>query len=146
MLNAMWRHLPLNQQNLRFSTCSSCGPPKSESPQVLDHRSIPCRNERGNIRRRSAGSGVRTHQEILFVDGHSTDGTPDENTGVIRKTPKQDIKFFPSRCRQSRFAVRYGFAQAAGDILMILDADLTVPPEYLVRCYTPLRKTAANCL
>src|SRR5262245_30925841 len=36
-------------------------------------------------------------------------------------------------------AVRLGFTQASGDILMILDADLTVPPEDLPRFYEVLR-------
>src|SRR5208337_1841076 len=36
-------------------------------------------------------------------------------------------------------AVRLGFTAATGDILMILDADLTVPPEDLPRFYDALR-------
>ena len=35
-------------------------------------------------------------------------------------------------------AVRLGFARASGDMLMILDADLTVPPEDLPRFYEAL--------
>ena len=37
--------------------------------------------------------------------------------------------------------MRAGFAAASGDVLMILDADLTVPPEDLPRFYAALRES-----
>jgi len=93
---------------------------------------IPCRNEKGNIRaavERIPPFG--SSQEVLFVDGHSTDGTVEEIQRVIREFPQKDIKFLAQEGVGKGDAVRLGFARASGDVLMILDADLTTPPEDL---------------
>jgi len=97
---------------------------------------IPCRNERGNIE----GAITRlpsfgTHQEIIFVDGHSSDGTVQEIERMIEKYPHYDIKLLVQDGTGKGDAVRKGFAHATGDILMILDADLTMPPEDLPKFY-----------
>lgn len=97
---------------------------------------IPCRNERGNIEdavRRLPAFGGR--QEIIFVDGHSSDGTPEEIQRVMAAYPEKDIRLLVQKGRGKGDAVRHGFAQATGDILMILDADLTMPPEDLPKFY-----------
>jgi len=97
---------------------------------------IPCRNERGNIEpavQRTPDLGH--HTEIIFVDGHSEDGTPDEIRRVMEKYPQRDIKFMVQDGKGKGDAVRKGFSAATGDILMILDADLTVPPEDLPKFY-----------
>lgn len=101
---------------------------------------IPCRNERGNI----AGAVARTpemgrHTELIFVDGNSTDGTAEEIGRVMGASPGRDIKLIhQGDGRGKGDAVRKGFAAATGDVLMILDADLTVPPEDLPRFYRTL--------
>lgn len=97
---------------------------------------IPTRNEKGNI----AAALERIppfggHQEILFVDGHSTDGTLAEIEEQARRHPAMDIRSFTQDGKGKGDAVRKGFANATGDILMILDADLTVPPEELPKFY-----------
>ena len=97
---------------------------------------IPCRNERGNIetavtRLPKFGS----HQEIIFVEGHSQDGTLDEIRRVIHTYPDRDIKYFIQKGIGKADATRTGFENGSGDILMILDADLTVPPEDLPKFY-----------
>ena len=97
---------------------------------------IPCRNEMGNIE--AAVSRLPlfgAHQEIIFVDGHSTDGTVEEIQRVIKKYPQKDIKVLVQDGKGKGDAVRKGFAAATGDILMILDADLTMPPEDLPKFY-----------
>ena len=97
---------------------------------------IPSRNERGNIRPaidRIPDFGGE--QEILFVDGHSTDGTPEEIKQVINDFPDKNIKLFTQPGKGKGDAVRHGFAKATKDVLMILDADLTVPPEDLPKFY-----------
>jgi glycosyltransferase involved in cell wall biosynthesis len=75
---------------------------------------------------------------LIFVEGHSTDGTWEEIQRVMRAFPDRNI----SCLRQSGIgkgdAVRTGFAAATGDVLMILDADLTVPPEELPKFYEVL--------
>ncbi len=108
---------------------------------------VPCRNERGNIRpaiERIPMMG--SHTEILFVDGNSNDGTVEEIESLMEEfRDSRDIKLIhqipPGSGEGADHgkmlklgkgdAVRKGFAAASGDILMILDADLTVPPEDL---------------
>lgn len=97
---------------------------------------IPCRNEHGNI-----AEAVRRIPafcpdiEVLFVEGHSKDGTLEEIRRVIAAQPGRDIKVMVQPGKGKGDAVRAGFAQARGDILIILDADLTVPPEALPKFY-----------
>jgi 2-polyprenyl-3-methyl-5-hydroxy-6-metoxy-1,4-benzoquinol methylase len=97
---------------------------------------IPCRNEKGNIEAAIARlPSFGRHQEIMFVDGHSTDGTPDEIQRMIEQYPEKDIALLVQDGKGKADAVRKGFAHATGDILMILDADLTMPPEDLPKFY-----------
>ena len=93
----------------------------------------PCRNEEGNIAqvvRRLPPLG--SHTELIFVEGHSTDGTL-EACRRAAATMRQDldIKVLVQSGRGKGDAVRLGFAQATGDLLVILDADLSVAPEDL---------------
>ena len=100
---------------------------------------IPCRNEKGNVEaavKRLPEFGRQ--QEIIFVEGDSTDGTRDEIERVIGDYPEKDIKLLVQRGQGKGDAVRTGFAAARGDILMILDGDLTVPPEDLPKFYRAL--------
>ena len=98
---------------------------------------VPARNESGNIRaavERIPEMG--SHTEIIFVEGNSTDDTWDEIERVSREfADKRDIKTMRQDGRGKGDAVRKGYAAATGDILMILDADLTVPPEDLPKFY-----------
>ena len=75
---------------------------------------------------------------MIFVDGHSSDGTQAEIERVIKAYPDKDIKLMVQDGQGKGDAVRKGFASAKGDILMILDADLTVPPEDLPKFYRAL--------
>lgn len=93
---------------------------------------IPCRNEKGNIAAAmSRLPKLGTHTEIVFVEGHSTDGTWEEIQRIINEYPDRDIKALRQSAEGKADAVRTAFDIAVGDILMILDADLTVPPEDL---------------
>jgi len=100
---------------------------------------IPCRNERGNI----AAAVQRIPPfcddlEILFVEGGSRDGTLDEIRRVIAACPERNIKVLQQDRQGKGDAVRKGFAHAQGEVLMILDADLTMPPEALPKFYRAL--------
>src|ERR1700731_4567450 len=104
-------------------------PDRKFSASVL----IPCRNEKGNIE-----NGIRrmprfgSSQEILFVEGNSSDGTFEECERVRDAYGDQwNIKVLKQDGKGKGDAVRKGFAAATGDVLMILDADLTMPPEAL---------------
>jgi SAM-dependent methyltransferase len=100
---------------------------------------IPCRNEKGNVE--SAVTRLPSfgeHQEIIFVEGGSTDGTREEIQRVMERYPEKDIKLVVQEGKGKGDAVRSGFSFAKGDILMILDGDLTVPPEDLPKFYRSL--------
>ncbi|HVW20857.1 MAG TPA: glycosyltransferase [Opitutaceae bacterium] len=93
---------------------------------------IPARNEAGNIQaavERTPEMGGGT--EIIFVEGHSRDATWAEIEKAQREFPERRIKILRQTGKGKGNAVREGFAAASGDILMILDADLTMPPEEL---------------
>lgn len=97
---------------------------------------IPARNEAGNIEaaiRRTPQMGGGT--ELIFVEGHSRDNTWAEIQRVARENPHLKIKIMQQTGKGKGDAVRLGFAAATGDILMILDADLTMPPEELPKFY-----------
>jgi len=111
-------------------------PKKDHSVTIL----VPCRNEKGNIEQavtRTPPFG--THQEFLFVEGHSKDGTYEEVERVMKAYPRKDIKLFKQQGNGKGDAVRFGFAKAQGEILMILDADLTVAPEELPKFYDAIQ-------
>lgn len=98
----------------------------------------PCRNEAGNIRevvQRLPRMG--SHTELIFVEGHSEDDTLDQCRRIVTLSNK-DIKTFTQNGRGKGDAVRLGFSKASGDILMILDADLSVAPEDLPQFYNAL--------
>jgi SAM-dependent methyltransferase len=100
---------------------------------------VPCRNERGNVEGAIARlPSFGTRQEIIFVDGRSEDGTVEEIERLARQYPEKTIKVLIQDGRGKGDAVRKGFAAASGDVLMILDADLTVPPEDLPKFYDAL--------
>ena len=100
---------------------------------------VPARNEAGNIPQIMArvpemGAGT----EIIFVEGHSRDNTYEAIQAEITHHPERNCKLFRQTGTGKGDAVRLGYDQASGDILMILDADLTVPPEDLPRFYNAL--------
>jgi hypothetical protein len=97
---------------------------------------IPCRNEKGNIENAVKRLPDFCEDiEIIYVEGNSQDGTLDEIHRVIETYPDKDIKVLVQDGKGKGDAVRKGFEHARGDILMILDADLTVPPEDLPKFY-----------
>ena len=101
---------------------------------------IPCRNEKGNIEALVENLPLfGAHQEIILVEGHSVDGTYEECQRVIRAYSKKDIKLYRQSGEGKNDAVRLGFYKSTGDILMILDADLTVIPDDLAGFYNALR-------
>jgi len=100
---------------------------------------VPCRNERGNIEAAVTRlPKMAPHQEIIFIEGHSRDQTLEEIHRVIAAYPDHDIKVAVQDGKGKGDAVRKGFDMATGDLLMILDADLTMPPEDLPKFYDVL--------
>ena len=110
--------------------------PRKASVSVI----VPTRNEAGNVAAAVARTPVMgSATELIFVEGHSTDDT----WAAIQRTVQAydgplQLRAFQQTGKGKGDAVRLGFAHATGDILMILDADLTVPPEELPTFYDVL--------
>lgn len=100
---------------------------------------VPARNEAGNVaaifeRVPEMGRGV----ELVFVEGHSSDDTYQQIQEQIAAHPHRRCQLLKQAGNGKGDAVRQGIAAAAGEIIMILDADLTVPPEDLPRFFDVL--------
>jgi hypothetical protein len=108
---------------------------------------IPARNERGNIaaaiERMPEFDGIE--REVIFVEGGSSDGTWDEIERVkVAYGNLMQIRSYKQQGKGKCDAVRLGFANATGDLLTILDADLTMPPELLGRFVEAYRRGSAD--
>jgi glycosyltransferase involved in cell wall biosynthesis len=114
--------------------------PRPEQAVPLVSVIVPARNEAGNIeaifdRTPEMGRGT----ELVFVEGHSTDDTYASIEREIARHPHTPSQLLRQTGKGKGDAVRLGFAHARGDVLMILDADLTVAPEDLPRFLSALR-------
>ncbi len=110
----------------------------SNSEKVQDYTVsviIPARNEAGNIPaaiERLPQLGKQT--EVIFVEGHSKDDTWEQIQQLVQNYQGNfTLKAFQQTNKGKADAVRLGFNEATGDILIILDADLTVQPEELIK-------------
>ena len=100
---------------------------------------IPARNEAGNIQaiiERVPKMGQE--MELVFVEGHSQDDTYETIEREIAAHPTTPSLLLRQTGIGKADAVRLGFEKASGEVLMILDADMTVPPEDLPRFYEAL--------
>lgn len=137
IFNSVLVHLPLirSLSLTRYIIARKAEPPAK--PDLSVSVIIPARNESGNIENallRMPNMG--SHTEVVFVEGNSTDDTLDEIKRVCLKYKDQwDVKYYCQEGKGKGDAVRKGFNEATCDILMILDADLTVPPEQLGKFY-----------
>jgi SAM-dependent methyltransferase len=138
VLVRLWglRHLAL----ANFLMARPLAPTAAGSPAPSVSVLIPARNEAGNVpalfaRTPEMGSGT----ELIFVEGHSSDDTYAAIEAGIVANPHRQARLLRQSGRGKGDAVRAGFAVATGDILMILDADMTVPPEDLPRFYEAIR-------
>jgi SAM-dependent methyltransferase len=115
-------------------------PEPAKLDQPLVSVIVPARNEAGNVeaifeRTPEMGGGT----ELVFVEGHSSDDTFEAIERAIARHPEHRTQLFRQTGKGKGDAVRLGFAHARGDVLMILDADLTVAPEDLPRFLSALQ-------
>lgn len=98
---------------------------------------IPCRNERGNIEPALQRlPQLPAPVEVIFVEGHSSDGTWEEVQRVVAAYGgRMKLAAYRQTGKGKSDAVRLGFARATHELITILDADLTMPPEMLPRFY-----------
>ncbi len=101
---------------------------------------IPCHNESGNIQeavRRVPAMGKGT--EIIVVNDGGTDDTARAVEELRPQYPNLKLIDYPKN-RGKGYAVKRGFDEAENEVLMVLDADLSVPPEELPRFFGLLNK------
>ncbi len=132
-LNSFCARLPgLNRLCMTVAHVARVIPPPIRPQDLTVSVIVPCKDERGNIEdavKRIPELGNRT--EIIFCDDRSTDGTVDEVKRVQALYPDRAVRleFGPGLCKSKN--VWTGFNAATGDVLAILDADLTTMPEEL---------------
>ena len=116
-------------------------------PEIFREHSHSLPQREGQYRKRDPAHAADSapSQEILFVEGNSSDGTFEECERV-RDAYKDrwDIKVLKQDGKGKGDAVRKGFAAATGDVLMILDADLTMPPEALPKYHAVIETGKAE--
>jgi hypothetical protein len=109
---------------------------------------VPARNEAGNIARLlSELPALGDSCEIIFVEGHSRDNTWEEIQRQIAchaRRSEFSLKTYQQKGEGKADAVRVGCSQASGDILMILDSDLSVRPADLAHFYDAIVSGAAE--
>lgn len=107
---------------------------------------VPTRNEAGNVDAAIARTPVMgAGTELIFVEGGSSDGTWEKiQRAIAEYRGPLTLRAFQQTGKGKGDAVRLGFAQATGDLLMILDADLTVPPEELPAFYDVIARGQAD--
>lgn len=137
LVNRYLAHLPIINQFCLTSFIIARSIKKSDERQYSVSVIVPARNERGNIAAAVARLPLMGKStEVIFVEGHSTDDTLPEIKRICQEyTGQLELKYAVQLGRGKGDAVRLGFQLAKGDILMILDADLTVPPEDLPKFY-----------
>ena len=100
---------------------------------------VPVRNEAGNIEAALTRlSKFPAAMELIYVEGNSSDNSWEEIQRMQRDYPDVDITALKQPGKGKGDAVHHAFQQAKGDILMILDGDLTVPPEDMIKFYNVL--------
>lgn len=142
ILNAVVPDLPV----LRYvsSTQYLAARPRIARQELSVSVIVPCHNEEGNVvecARRVPDMGAGT--EIIFVDDGSTDGTRAAVLRAIEEDPRVRLIAYDTNHGKAN-AVRAGFEAARNDVLMILDADMTVAPEDLPKFLAPLHAGTAE--
>jgi SAM-dependent methyltransferase len=133
-----WIVLRLPMHPLQTSATDN---PKEPTVSVI----CPCRNEAGNIPKIAERlPRMGSHTELIYVEGHSQDATLDACRQTKNSHPELDISVHQQTGTGKKDAVWLGYAKAKGDIVMILDADMTVPPEDLVAFYEALMSGRAE--
>lgn len=142
LVNRWIAPLPLIRQLcLRYYLVARLAPTPWPAGRPLPSASVivPARNEQGNIAPLLARlPDFCPDLEIIIVEGNSRDETLAEAQRLAAANPQRDIKVLQQDGKGKGDAVRKGFAVARGDILMILDADMTVAPEDMGRFYKVL--------
>jgi glycosyltransferase involved in cell wall biosynthesis len=124
------RNLCLMQYNIARPV--NLEPQKEKSVSIV----IAARNEQGNIENIVKSlPNLGTSTELIFIEGGSKDKTWDEIKRVAMGYENRNIRYAKQPGKGKGDAVRKGFEIASNDILMIYDADMTVPAKDLYKFY-----------
>jgi SAM-dependent methyltransferase len=134
LLNRFGGHLPVvDVLSLMFGIVARPSPARRRWGAVQEPSTsviVPCRNEAGHIRRLVESlPRLGPHSEFLLVEGNSTDDTEAVIKQVVAERPDLPLRFLKQTGRGKGDAVRLGFAEARGEIVLILDSDLGVAPK-----------------
>jgi SAM-dependent methyltransferase len=133
LVNRYLGHLPgLEELSLMYGIVARPVPARRRGPVPSPTVSviIPCRNESGHIRELVARlPELPAGSEFLFVEGNSTDDTEEVIRQVVAANPQRPLRLLKQRGRGKGDAVRLGFAEARGEVVLILDSDMGVAPE-----------------
>lgn len=118
-------------------------PKALDTPVIANSQSLSIvltvRNERGNIEPIVKSlPQIAAKQEILFVEGHSNDGTREEIERIIKLYPEKDIRVMTQPGKGQGDAIRVGFKAASGDIIILYEGDGTSTPEDIQHFYDAL--------
>lgn len=109
---------------------------------------IPVYNERATVEElvaRVVAVETGLEREIILVDDGSTDGTREVYPRIAARWPEENIRIkLQPRNQGKGAAVREGFAQATGDVLLIQDADLEYDPRDYPRLLRPILEGKAD--
>lgn len=106
--------------------------PQNKTASII----LTVRDERGNIEpmvRQIPDVGAGT--EILFVEGHSTDGTRAEIERVASRYPEKNVRLLVQDGIGQGDAIYKGFSEASGDVIILLEADRTSPPQDVLKAF-----------
>lgn len=137
IINGFFAHLPIIN-NFCLTKWLVARPKPIRKKQYSVSIVIPSRNEEGNISKIIPQiPKFGKSQEIIFIEGHSIDKTWQVIKGEANKKHTNNISVlaFQQKGIGKADAVRLGFSKASGELLMILDADLSVDPKDLVKFY-----------
>ncbi len=98
------------------------------------------RNEKGNVRKIVETMPIMgTRTELVFIEGHSTDGTWEELETVQREyRGPLTIRILKQQGTGKANALHEGMEASTGDIVLIYDGDFTVHPAELQKLYAAL--------
>ncbi len=105
---------------------------------------VPTYNEAGNIKRivKRIHNAVRKDYEVIVVD----DNSPDKTWCIAQKLGKKySVRVIKRKGKLGlSTAVLRGFNEARGEIIGVIDADLSHPPELIPRLVQPIIKNRAD--